>query len=76
MEDFIAQVMPYIITIIGAVASYICAYWKTRQTKQEIEELNDKIKSGNYYVICPKCGNRIFLAETEMHEVKPDEYNT
>lgn len=72
MEQFLTQVMPYLITVIGAVASYLCAYWKTKQTRSEIEELNAKIKSGNYYVICPKCGTRIFLAEIEMHEVKPD----
>lgn len=68
--EFLEQVMPYIISIIGAVSAYIVAYYKTRKTKEEIDELNSKIKSGNYYVICPKCGTRIYLAETEMHEAK------
>lgn len=76
MENLFTAIMPYLISIAGAVAAYVVAVYKQKQTQVEIDELNSKIVSGNFYVICPKCKTRIYLAETEMHKVADDEPRT
>lgn len=75
MEELITALIAGAVTLIGAVVTFVVSYLKTKAVKHE----NDVIKTqlayiekalesadGKFFLICPKCGSKIYLASVDI----------
>lgn len=70
MGDLTSVLAQSLVAIILALTGLIVAIINSYKSKQEIKAINEVIKSTdkNLYVVCPKCGNKIYLKTQEILE--------
>ena len=69
MNEFIASVMPYLISLTVAALVYLKTYFEMKKVKEQVNTIEDIIKNGenDYFVICPNCNQRIDLANVKIY---------
>lgn len=62
----VQSLIPIILALSGLIVAIINRY----KSKQEIRAIKDVIKQSdkNLYVVCPNCGNKIYLKTQEILE--------
>ena len=62
----VKSLIPIILALSGLIVAVIDRY----KSKQEIKAIKDVIKQSdkNLYVVCPNCGNKIYLKTQEILE--------
>lgn len=62
----VKSLIPIILALSGLIVAIIDRY----KSKQEIKAIKDVIKQSdkNLYVVCPNCGNKIYLKTQEILE--------
>ncbi len=68
MEQLYAALITAIIAIVGALSGFVVTWFNARKTKLKIKNLEDALKDseGDYYIICPHCGNKIYLKKAKL----------
>lgn len=56
------------ITVVGALVTFIVSFLKTKVDRQRLDTLEEFINGDDteYYVECPKCGNKIILNKVKI----------
>ena len=54
------------VAIVTALVSLIVNRINARKVRSEIESIREELGDGKYYIICPKCGEKIYLIGTEI----------
>lgn len=62
----VQSLIPIILALSGLIVAIINRY----KSKQEISAIKDIIKESdkNLYIVCPNCGNKIYLKTQEILE--------
>lgn len=62
----VKSLIPIILALSGLIVAIIDRY----KSKQEIRAIKDVIKQSdkNLYIVCPNCGNKIYLKTQEILE--------
>lgn len=68
MEQLYAALISAAIAIIGAISAFLVSYLKTKSINKRLISLEEFINSDDveYYVECPKCGNKIILNKVKI----------
>lgn len=68
MEQLYAALISAAIAVVGALAAFLVSYLKTKSINKRLISLEEFINSDDieYYVLCPKCGNKIVLSKVKI----------
>ena len=68
MEQLYAALIAAAISLVGAVAAYLVSYLNNKKVKEKLQTLEEFINSDDteYYIECPKCGNKIILNKVKI----------
>ena len=68
MEQLYAALIASAISLIGALVAYFVSYLNNKKVKEKLQTLEDFINSDDteYYIECPKCGNKIILNKVKI----------
>ena len=68
MEQLYAALIAAAISLVGAVAAYFVSYLNNKKVKEKLQTLEEFINSDDteYYIQCPKCGNKIILNKVKI----------
>lgn len=73
MHDYwitiIKEVMPYVVSAAIAALIYAKFWLDNHRVRQKVESIEEQIKNADdeYYVICPTCGNTLYLAKLKFY---------
>lgn len=65
----IKEIMPYVVSAAIAALIYAKFWLDNHRVKQKVESIEELIKNteDEYYVICPTCGNKLYLAKLKIY---------
>lgn len=68
MNELYTALIAAAISIIGALAAWLASYLKTKAIVKKITALEEFFNSDDteYYIECPKCGNKIILNKVKI----------
>lgn len=75
MEELISALIAGAVTLIGAVVTFVVSYLKNKAVKQENDAIKTQLANiektlesadGKFFIICPKCGSKIYLASVDI----------
>ena len=68
MEQLYAALIASAISVVGALVAYFVSYLNNKKVKEKLQTLEDFINSDDteYYIECPKCGNKIILNKVKI----------
>lgn len=68
MGALYAALIPAIIAVIGAAASFVVSWLNKKKTENELATIRAAIDGadGNFYVKCPACGAKIYLKSAQI----------
>ena len=68
MEQLYAALIAAAISLVGAVGAYLVSYLNNKKVKEKLQTLEEFINSDDteYYIECPKCGNKIILNKVKI----------
>ena len=68
MEQLYTALISAAIAVIGAISAFLVSYLKTKSINKRLISLEEFINSDDceYYVLCPKCGNKIILNKVKI----------
>lgn len=68
-QEIITALVASAVAIIGALTSFIVAYFENKARKKEITKLKQSLRSAtNLYVVCPECSTKIYLSKVDILE--------
>ena len=75
MEQLYTALISAAIAVIGAISAFLVSYLKTKSINKRLISLEEFINSDDleYYVLCPKCGNKIILNKVKILTNKTNE---
>lgn len=68
MEQLYAALIAAAISLLGALVAYLVSYLNNKKVKEKLQTLEEFINSDDteYYIECPKCGNKIILNKVKI----------
>ena len=68
MEQLYAALIAAVISLVGASVAYLVSYLNNKKVKEKLQTLEEFINSDDteYYIECPKCGNKIILNKVKI----------
>ena len=74
MSELYAALISAGVAIVGAVAAYFVSYFKSKQLKNELDGIKEKLNDSNqlYYITCPNCGTKIYLNSVQINAEKKE----
>lgn len=69
--EFLEKLLPYLTTLVIGVIVYVINYVKQKSFQNELLSLKEYLKEAEakYYVICPKCGSKIWLTDVQLYQM-------
>lgn len=73
-SELYAALITAAVALVGAVASYLVNYLKSREIKNRLKSLEDFFSSDDseYYIECPNCKSKIVLNKIKIFVDKQD----
>ena len=68
MEQVLNQIMPYLVSLLVGVLSYLISYIQTRKLKNKVISIEEAINNSedDYYIFCPHCNAKVDLKSTKI----------
>lgn len=69
--EYLEKLLPYLTTLVTGVIVYTINYVKQKGFQNELLSLKEYLKEADakYYVICPNCGSKIWLADVQIYQM-------
>lgn len=72
--EFFQQMLPYLVSILSAVCSYLVSRIRAEEISREIKTIQEYLDTSDneYFINCPQCQYKIKLEEVRIHAEKKE----
>lgn len=70
MEEILAQLMPYIISILVGGATLLVSLMSVAKLKLRVKSLEQYFAEdevNDYFIVCPNCGHKVILGKIKIY---------